>query len=660
MISTLSFGTPLILMALIVLPAIWFLLRVTPPKPQHEPFPPLKILTHLLNQEQTAQKTPWWLVLLRLLLAGFVIIALSQPVVTPRSTQLDDKIPLVIMIDNGFASQPHWQDYIKNAKQLIFQARSQQLPITVIATAEPANSTIGPYSPAQALEIIDHLVVRPIPVDRLTAVERLETITSPYQLAYLNDGLATSGDEDALARLKSLNIPSFLWYTQTIDGLVGLTGLENGAETLRLDAIRGASDDEARYLVGAYDELGRRLGEAELLFAKGTYQAQGEFSLPLEMRNDIALLKMEDVHHAGATYLASSSDKRRRIAFLTRGEGDILQPLLSPFYYLNQALSPFGDLITPPQATSRSILDILLDANPAILVMIDEVNITVEGGKRLNQWLQSGGTLLRFAGLRLAAGGDNDAYLPVRLRHGERVMGGIMSWSTPQKIAPISRQSPLFGLEVPNNVTVNRQILAEPEPDLFDKSWVVLEDGTPLVTAQSRGQGRIILVHTTATPHWSNLVLSGFFVEMMQRFVFISQQPTLTDKDLSAQLNIPASLLPWRTLSPEGQLQSPPSFILPLNFMDKEKNHPDFNHFPGLYGSKESLVALNLLARDAIFAPLQPPTLSTLNVQNYQGNEHIPLDGFLWGAALILFTLDCLLMTLRGIGRYGNRAWQNV
>jgi len=49
MISTLSFGTPLILMALIVLPAIWFLLRVTPPKPQREPFPPLKFGDHCLE-----------------------------------------------------------------------------------------------------------------------------------------------------------------------------------------------------------------------------------------------------------------------------------------------------------------------------------------------------------------------------------------------------------------------------------------------------------------------------------------------------------------------------------------------------------------------------------------------------------------------------------
>jgi len=51
MMSLFSFATPLILLALTVLPIIWFLLRVTPPQPHREFFPPLKILLPLSAQD---------------------------------------------------------------------------------------------------------------------------------------------------------------------------------------------------------------------------------------------------------------------------------------------------------------------------------------------------------------------------------------------------------------------------------------------------------------------------------------------------------------------------------------------------------------------------------------------------------------------------------
>ncbi|RWF91139.1 MAG: hypothetical protein EOQ45_27195, partial [Mesorhizobium sp.] len=65
----LSFGAPMVLWGLLALPVIWWLLRFTPPKPQTEVFPPLKILARVLKREETPQQSPWWLTLLRLLMA---------------------------------------------------------------------------------------------------------------------------------------------------------------------------------------------------------------------------------------------------------------------------------------------------------------------------------------------------------------------------------------------------------------------------------------------------------------------------------------------------------------------------------------------------------------------------------------------------------------
>ena len=73
----LAFGTPLVLAGLIALPIIWWLLRLTPPKPNQEVFPPLKILARILRKDETPHKSPWWLTLLRLALSALVILALA-------------------------------------------------------------------------------------------------------------------------------------------------------------------------------------------------------------------------------------------------------------------------------------------------------------------------------------------------------------------------------------------------------------------------------------------------------------------------------------------------------------------------------------------------------------------------------------------------------
>jgi hypothetical protein len=43
--------------------------------------------------------------------------------------------------------------------------------------------------------------------------------------------------------------------------------------------------------------------------------------------------------------LLDDSFRRRRVALISGEAADIAQPLLSPLYYINRALSPYADLI---------------------------------------------------------------------------------------------------------------------------------------------------------------------------------------------------------------------------------------------------------------------------------------------------------------------------
>jgi hypothetical protein len=104
-----AFAYPAILGALVALPVIWWLLRLTPPRPKSEIFPPLRILATVLKREETPSQSPWWLTLLRMLLAAAVILAIADPVFNPRTSSIASGGPLVLFVDNGWATAPDWE-----------------------------------------------------------------------------------------------------------------------------------------------------------------------------------------------------------------------------------------------------------------------------------------------------------------------------------------------------------------------------------------------------------------------------------------------------------------------------------------------------------------------------------------------------------------------
>ena len=106
----LAFTSPWILLGLVSLPVIWWLLRLTPPRPQEEPFPPTRILAKLQKKEETPAQSPWWLTLLRLILAGLVVVGMAGPILNPDDTQISGEGPILLVIDDGWASAKDWKN----------------------------------------------------------------------------------------------------------------------------------------------------------------------------------------------------------------------------------------------------------------------------------------------------------------------------------------------------------------------------------------------------------------------------------------------------------------------------------------------------------------------------------------------------------------------
>src|SRR6201999_1170069 len=124
-----------------------------------------------------------------------------------------------------------------------------------------------------------------------------------------------------------------------------------------------------------------------------------------------------------------------------------------------------------------------------------------------------------------------------------------------------------------------RQVLADPALDLPEKTWAQLMDGTPLVTADKRGAGWLVLFHVPASAEWSNLPLSGLFVEMLRRLVALSRGVTGGAGD---QPPPPVGTLDGFA-RPQPAPAGPPA-LLPSeaqnNVWRVEPRHP-----PGFYGS---------------------------------------------------------------------------
>ncbi len=653
----LAFAVPFALVALAGLPVLYVLLRVTPPRPERVPFPPLKLILDLKPKDETPASTPWWLLLLRLVLATLIILAMAGPIWNPIGAGDKGKGPLVVALDDGWAAAPAWDRRMIAAGQRIEAARQAGRPVAVVAVSD-GGKTVVPLDAAAALERLRAIKPQPIEPDRAAAGAAIKTFadkTAGTSIVWIADGLERGGARAFGETLAALPTETTLVADDT--PVEALVDPRNDAASLAVRVMRSRPAAEARGRVRALDLKGLTVGEAPYTLPADRTEADARFDLPGDLRNDIARLELVGGHSAGAVTLLDSRWKRRSVGIVSGDTADTDQPLLAPSYYLTKALSPFAD-VHEPKPGAPDPIGAMLDDRVNVLVLADVGNIVGPLRDRLSKWVDAGGLLVRFAGTRLS--GTADDLVPVTLRRGGRVLGGSLSWEQPKALAPFEPPSPFVGLKVPKEVTVTRQVLAEPEPGLPAKTWAQLSDGTPLVTAASRGKGRVVLFHVTADTTWSNLPISGLFVDMLKKIVALSGETAravaetesrASEQQVAAASREVETAAPSRTLDGFGTLGSPPPTAkpVPVNFAGvATADHP-----PGFYGPADALLAVDaLLPTDRI--PAADLSGLKLGTAALQAAEPIDLRPWLVAAAFVLFLLDGLA-TLWLAGKLGRR-----
>ncbi|MEX3011961.1 DUF4159 domain-containing protein [Hoeflea sp. TYP-13] len=651
------FGAPAILFGLAALPVIWWLLRLTPPRPRTELFPPLRILAKVLKKEETPAKSPWWLTALRLLIAALIVIALAKPVVNPREMQISGDGPLVIVMDNGWSTGSDWQDRLSVAAELIDDAETQNVPVSIVFTAEDTHSPTADTA-ARARERLQAAVPRPLHGDQSAALSSLTTAFENSRigtLAVLSSGIGQASADDAWQDLLALSPGEVRIFQNADPETLALVAASNEANGFAVTASR--LDDaaaESRF-VTANDSQGRPIANGELFFEAGSDRGTALLNVPFELRNDFASITVDGSATAGSRYLLDESARRRRVGLLSAEPLDLSQPLLSPLYYLTRALEPFADLIVPESDELTGSISELVEQRPSVIVMADIGTVPDEVEETLVDWISKGGLLLRFAGPRLAGGDESDPFVPVELRRGERALGGALSWSEPQPLAAFSEHGAFAGMSRPDDVTVNRQVLAEPSPDLALRTWASLADGTPLVTSSAFGDGRIILFHVTAEATWSNLPISGHFVEMLRRSVLLSRS-TIGAQGVVEEVILP----PYRLLSATGTITTPSGAVQPLKIQSGTLPPVSFDNPPGLYGTESGFVALNLMrANDTLSAFELPEFSGQVHRSGYARSRSVDLAPYLLTAAMLLLLIDTVIVLFMS-GAFSRLTMRNI
>jgi hypothetical protein len=353
-------------------------------------------------------------------------------------------------------------------------------------------------------------------------------------------------------------------------------------------------------------------------------------------------LEIAGERSAGAVQLLDKRWHRRTVGISSGATAETAQPLLDATYYLSRALGPFADIRNAEGTAPATAIEHFIDQNLPVLMLADVGKVAGNARDRLIRWMEDGGVLVRFAGPRLAAGdAEDDDLSPVKLRRGGRTLGGSLTWEKPQRLASLSREGPFGGMAVPDDVEVTRQVLAEPEPDLGDHTWAALGDGTPLVTALHRGKGLLVLFHVTADTRWSNLPLSGAFVDMLRRIVGLAGSNPPADSEphhtASSREVVPAS----RVLDGFGSFEPPPATARPVPTGYAGMATAD--HPPGFYGPPEGLLAINTLAAADRLIPIDLSPLSA-RIERYRSSEPKDLRAAILSAALTLLLIDSLVV----------------
>lgn len=639
--SPVDFDDPEWLAALLLLIPFYMIMRSVPPKAKEQDFPFIKMLFDLTTDEQDTDKMPWWQRAVNLAAVSAVAIAAAGPKIldTPN---FEGEGPVLIAVDNGWASGPEWNERVESMITIVRHAHNDGRQVMILPTAPSHNNNgiqpSGLLNAQEALDYIERLQPQSWSVNHELSEDVIQALEGQFGAAYwLSNGLQG---------------PSSLDFAVTLNEFAPLTVLDNNDDdavhlilepeyengnyhiTVKRSEI---PDTQIPLSISAYTEDNVLIARQQLEF--GDEDLSGEVTFDAATRNanghgleDVFRFVIDGEKGAGAVALVDEQWKPRTVGIAIQSEFDV-NSLLGEAYYINIALSDQANTVVD------SIESLIDGGEVSVLMVPDSVIINDTVRQKLENWVRDGGTLVRFAGQNLARDSHrDDVLLPVNLRQGTRALaGGSIDDDNPD-LGTFAADSPFFGMERDGEVSIQRQILAQPGPETDERTWASLADGTPLVTANEVGDGQVILFHTTPNTQWSDLSLSPLFVDML---VGVVQQSNSVEDTSNYVLPL---MPPISVLDGYGDLEAPLSVVNSISQTIVQQQDMGPLHPPGFYGNTVTRFAYNISDTVSDLTELGPLPESIDRKTYAQSGDGIDLKHPLMGGALSMLVLSSFIL----------------
>lgn len=632
--SGLTFLNPWFLASLLAIPLLILLLRVIPPPPKYVTLSTARFLEKLTTQKRTSHKTPWWLLLLRALILICVIFAFAHPVVS-KTPPLQLNKPVLLIIDNGWASAQNWSKIISKAEAVLRDAKTNNLTVTLGLTA-PLPGQDMPLlreqeNPATLKTFINGLSAQPWQGEEGKLTSLLDkSLTDDMDVVWLSSGVMGKSTAKLYNTVKNYN--SLIIYRPD-DSLLPVT-ISNDANNIHetgfiISRVIPAAASQSPTLL-EQSQNGNVLYQNTVAFSGNALSTK--FERKADSSEQPYSLKIAGQSTAASVFLLGSVGDKPYVGIASPDDEDSSSSFTDSAYYLTRALKPFAKIITgSPQ-------DILEEKSLSVLILPDVSSLPVAQLDKLKKWIDKGGVLLRFAGPSTAQ--IDQLPVAVPMQKGERALGGDLTWENTQNLALFSENSPFYGIELHDNITLKKHILAKPEEAQDKNVWARLEDGIPFITARQQNRGLIIYIHTTADPAWSDLPLTGLYIDILRRILDMAERPAEVFQE-AANGNI--QLEPSLVLNAKGQLIKPSPLYKGFSAGESGNTEPNSIHPPGLYSYKGKIKTLNLANSLGLVEPITALGKGH-RFAVYQDGIERDMKPFLLKLATLLFLLDWVLM----------------
>lgn len=390
-----AFLAPWLLGALLLLPVLWWLLRAVPPAPGRVTFPGVRLLLGLRDAERMPERTPLWLLLLRLVALAAAILAFAGPVLNPRPERGEG--PLLMLLDGGWADAPGWSQRLERLSAALEAAGRDGRPVSIQQmTARPPDGPPAWRSADEWRDRLPGLAPAPFAPDRAGWAAWAAGLSGGagaggFETLWLADGLTHPGagpdEAGALAAALAAEGPVTVAVPPATALALGPPRLSEGA--VEVNVLRAGTAESAPVEVGLSavgpdpNGVERALGTATARLEAGADSAVARFDLPIELRNRISRLQLAEGLSAGGVALADDAVRRRKVGLVAGRAGDEAQDLVDPLHYLRSALAPFAEVVDAPLAE-------MMTTAPDMIVMADVGAITESERSLLMPWIEAG------------------------------------------------------------------------------------------------------------------------------------------------------------------------------------------------------------------------------------------------------------------------------